>query len=75
MNHLRLKLLTDDRSEEFSPDPGVDWALAYASGQRPRVFTWAFLAMLFTGRVSDRFQFVLTRSYPIGYRGRARKVA
>jgi 2-polyprenyl-6-hydroxyphenyl methylase/3-demethylubiquinone-9 3-methyltransferase len=44
-------------------------------GVRPRVFSWAFLGMLFTARVSDRFQFVFTRSYPIGYCGRARKRA
>ncbi len=43
-------------------------------GVRPRVLKWAFLGMLFTGRVSDRFQFVFTRSHRIGYCGRARKV-
>lgn len=43
------------------------------TGVRPRVFTWAFLKLLFTGRVSDRFQFEFTRSQRIGYCGRARK--
>lgn len=42
-------------------------------GLRPRVFTWAFLRMLFTGKVSDEFQFAFTRSRAIGYCGRARK--
>lgn len=44
-------------------------------GVRPRVFTLAFLKMLFTGSVSDQFQFVFTRSQRIGYCGRARKFA
>jgi 2-polyprenyl-6-hydroxyphenyl methylase/3-demethylubiquinone-9 3-methyltransferase len=44
-------------------------------GVRPRIFTWAFLQMLFTGKVSDRFQFTFTRSQSIGYCGRARKFA
>lgn len=44
-------------------------------GVRPRVFTWAFLRMLVTGRVSDAFQFSFTRSKSIGYCGRARKFA
>ena len=42
-------------------------------GVRPRVFTWAFLRLLFTGNVSHRFQFAFTRSLAIGYCGRARK--
>lgn len=44
-------------------------------GVRPRVFTLAFLKLLFTGRVSDQFQFDFTRSQSIGYCGRARKIA
>lgn len=44
-----------------------------ARGVRPRVFTRAFLKLLFTGRVSDQFQFEFTRSQRIGYCGRARK--
>ena len=44
-------------------------------GVRPRVFTWAFFQLLLTGRVSDQFQFVFTRSHSIGYCGRARKTA
>lgn len=43
-------------------------------GVRPRVFTTAFLKLLFTGRVEDQFQFEFTRSLNIGYCGRARKV-
>jgi 2-polyprenyl-6-hydroxyphenyl methylase/3-demethylubiquinone-9 3-methyltransferase len=42
-------------------------------GVRPRICTWAFLRLLFTGRVSDAFQFTFTRSQSIGYCGRARK--
>jgi 2-polyprenyl-6-hydroxyphenyl methylase/3-demethylubiquinone-9 3-methyltransferase len=44
-------------------------------GVRPRVFSRAFLGLLFTGRVSDRFEFLFTRSLQIGYCGRARKAA
>lgn len=44
-------------------------------GVRPRVFTLAFLKLLFTGRVSDQFQFEFTRSQNIGYCGRAVKTA
>ena len=43
-------------------------------GVRPRVFTWAFLQLLITGKVSDRFQFAFTNSKSIGYCGRARKI-
>lgn len=43
-------------------------------GVRPKVFTVAFLKMLFTGRVSDAFKFEFTRSQKIGYCGRARKI-
>jgi 2-polyprenyl-6-hydroxyphenyl methylase/3-demethylubiquinone-9 3-methyltransferase len=43
-------------------------------GLRPRVFTWAFLKLLFTARVSDGFQFEFTRSVRVGYCGRARKM-
>jgi hypothetical protein len=39
------------------------------------VFSRAFLGLLFTGRVSDRFEFLFTRSLQIGYCGRARKTA
>jgi 2-polyprenyl-6-hydroxyphenyl methylase/3-demethylubiquinone-9 3-methyltransferase len=43
-------------------------------GMRPRVFTWAFLKLLVTARVSDGFQFEFTRSKRVGYCGRARKM-
>lgn len=43
-------------------------------GVRPRVFTWAFLQLLVTARVSDRFQFEFTRSRRVGYCGRAVKL-
>lgn len=43
-------------------------------GMRPRVFTWAFLKLLITARVSDGFQFEFTRSTRVGYCGRARKM-
>lgn len=42
-------------------------------GIRPRILSLAFLRLLFTGRVSDRFQFVFSRSLAIGYCGLARK--
>ncbi|MBI1753528.1 MAG: 3-demethylubiquinone-9 3-O-methyltransferase [Acidobacteria bacterium] len=42
-------------------------------GVRPRVFTWAFLRMVITGRVSDRFRFAFTPSRQVGYCGWARK--
>ena len=42
-------------------------------GVRPKVFTWAFLYLLFTGKVSDHFRFAFTHSHHIGYCGRARK--
>jgi 2-polyprenyl-6-hydroxyphenyl methylase/3-demethylubiquinone-9 3-methyltransferase len=44
-------------------------------GVRPRVLTVAFLKLLLTGRVSDQFQFVFTRTQSVGYCGRARKLA
>ncbi len=44
-------------------------------GVRPRVFSRAFLSLLFTGRVEDGFEFLFTRSHQIGYCGRARKMA
>jgi 2-polyprenyl-6-hydroxyphenyl methylase/3-demethylubiquinone-9 3-methyltransferase len=47
--------------------------IEFIRGVRPRVFTWAFLRMLFTGDVSDRFQFAFTRSLAIGYCGLARR--
>ena len=50
-------------------------AIEVVRGVRPRVFTLAFLKMLFTGRVSDGFQFEFTQSQSIGYCGRARKIA
>ena len=50
-------------------------AIEVVRGVRPRIFTWAFLKMLFTGRVSDQFQFEFTRSLRVGYCGRARKFA
>ena len=31
-----------------------------------QILTWAILGMLFARRESDRFQFVFTRSHPIG---------
>ena len=42
-------------------------------GVRPRVFTWAFLQLLVTARVSDRFQFEFTSSQRVGYCGWAGK--
>jgi 2-polyprenyl-6-hydroxyphenyl methylase/3-demethylubiquinone-9 3-methyltransferase len=50
-------------------------AVEEVRGVRPRVFTWAFLGLLVTARVSDRFQFEFTRSLRVGYCGRARKGA
>jgi 2-polyprenyl-6-hydroxyphenyl methylase/3-demethylubiquinone-9 3-methyltransferase len=50
-------------------------AIEETRGVRPRVFTWAFLRLLFTARVSDAFQFEFTRSLRVGYCGRARKAA
>lgn len=44
-------------------------------GVRPRVFSRAFLGLLCTGRVGDRFEFLFTRSQQIGYCGRAVKMA
>ena len=43
-------------------------------GMRPRAWTWAFLQLLVTARVSDRFQFEFTRSRRVGYCGRAVKL-
>jgi len=43
-------------------------------GLRPRVWTRAFLDLLFRGTVSASFQFQFTRSQRIGYCGRASKV-
>ena len=51
-----------------------DLAIEVVRGVRPRVFTVAFLKLLFTGRVSDQFEFEFTRSQRIGYCGRARKI-
>ena len=50
-------------------------AVEEVRGVRPRVFTWAFLGLLVTARVSDRFQFEFTRSLRVGYCGRALKGA
>lgn len=50
-------------------------AVEVLRGVRPRVFSRAFLKLLFTGRVDDRFEFLFTRSQQIGYCGRARKTA
>ncbi len=49
--------------------------LKSSQGVRPRVFTWAFLKLLLTGRVSEEFQFTFTRYQGIGYCGRAQKTA
>jgi 2-polyprenyl-6-hydroxyphenyl methylase/3-demethylubiquinone-9 3-methyltransferase len=48
-------------------------AIEQLRGLRPRVFTWAFLRLLITARVSDGFQFQFTGSTRVGYCGRARK--
>jgi 2-polyprenyl-6-hydroxyphenyl methylase/3-demethylubiquinone-9 3-methyltransferase len=48
-------------------------AVEIIRGLRPRVFTWAFLKLLVTGRVSEHFQFEFTGSQRIGYCGRARR--
>jgi 2-polyprenyl-6-hydroxyphenyl methylase/3-demethylubiquinone-9 3-methyltransferase len=50
-------------------------AVDVVRGVRPRIFTLPFLKLLLTGRVSDQFEFVFTRSQSIGYCGRARKTA
>jgi 2-polyprenyl-6-hydroxyphenyl methylase/3-demethylubiquinone-9 3-methyltransferase len=50
-------------------------AIEVVRGVRPRVFTLAFVRMLLTGRVSDRFQFQFTGSLNIGYCGHALKIA
>jgi len=42
-------------------------------GVNARVFTWAFLRLLVTARVSDGFRFGFTRYQGIGYCGHARK--
>lgn len=44
-------------------------------GVRPRLWTGAFLRLLVTARVSDRFQFEFTPSLRVGYCGWARKTA
>ena len=48
-------------------------ALEEIRGVRPRVFTWAFLKLLVTARVSDSFQFEFTTSRRVGYCGWATK--
>jgi len=48
-------------------------AIEVVRGVQPRVFTWAFLKLLLTGRVSDQFQFKFTGSQRVGYCGRALK--
>lgn len=50
-------------------------AVEVVRGVRPRVFRWAFLRLLVTGRVSDGFQFGFTGSLRVGYCGRAVKRA
>ena len=52
---------------------GNGLAIGAMLGVRPRVLTLAFLKMLITGRVSDRFQFEFGRSLSMGYCGWARK--
>ncbi len=49
-------------------------AVEEVRGVRPRVFTWAFLGLLATARVSDGFRFEFTRSRRVGYCGWARKM-
>jgi 2-polyprenyl-6-hydroxyphenyl methylase/3-demethylubiquinone-9 3-methyltransferase len=50
-------------------------AVEVVRGVQPRIFTWAFLKLLLTGRVSDQFQFKFTKSQRVGYCGRALKTA
>jgi 2-polyprenyl-6-hydroxyphenyl methylase/3-demethylubiquinone-9 3-methyltransferase len=71
--HVYELFLKPSELREICARHGLD--IEVMRGVRPRIFTWAFLGMLFTGRVSDRFRFVFTRSLPIGYCGWARKVA
>ena len=69
--HVYDLFLKPSELDELCTRHGLD--IEVIRGLRPRVFTWAFLRMLFTGNVSDRFQFAFTRSHAIGYCGRARK--
>jgi 2-polyprenyl-6-hydroxyphenyl methylase/3-demethylubiquinone-9 3-methyltransferase len=50
-------------------------AIEVLRGVRPRLWTRAFLTLLVTARVSDRFRFEFTPSLRVGYCGRARKTA
>jgi 2-polyprenyl-6-hydroxyphenyl methylase/3-demethylubiquinone-9 3-methyltransferase len=69
--HVYDLFLKPSELDELCTRHGLD--IEVMRGVRPRVFTWAFLRMLFTGNVSDQFQFTFTRSQVIGYCGRARK--
>ena len=71
--HVYDLFLKPSELEDICTQHGLE--IAVIRGVRPRVFTWAFLKMLFTGRVSDRFQFAFTRSQSIGYCGLAEKVS
>ena len=50
-----------------------DLTIEVLRGVRPRVWSWAFLRLLITGKVSDAFAFRFCRSLSMGYCGRARK--
>jgi len=69
--HVYELFLKPEELQELCTRHGLD--IEVIRGVRPRVFTWAFLQLLFTGSVSDHFQFAFTRSHLIGYCGRARK--
>jgi len=71
--HVYDLFLKPSELEDICTQHGLE--IAVIRGVRPRVFTWAFLKMLFTGRVSDRFQFAFTRSQSVGYCGLAEKVS
>lgn len=69
--HVYELFLRPAELRELCTRHGLD--IEVMRGVRPRIFTWAFLHLLFTGRVSDGFRFAFTRSRGISYCGRARK--
>ena len=71
--HVYNLFLKPSELEELCAGHGL--AVEEVRGVRPRVFSWAFLGLLVTARVSDGFRFEFTRSLRVGYCGRARKGA
>jgi 2-polyprenyl-6-hydroxyphenyl methylase/3-demethylubiquinone-9 3-methyltransferase len=69
--HVYRLFLKPAELAEICARHGLD--VGEVRGVRPRVFTWAFLQLLVTARVSDRFQFEFTRSQRVGYCGWAGK--